>query len=78
MDPRLLTRRAAAEYLSTSLRRFDYLVAVGDLPRPIMKGKWDRIAIDRAIDRMSGICSAAEPTGEELFKQWEATSGIRY
>ncbi len=56
LAPRLLTREAAAAYVSVSAGTFDKLVAQGRMPPPrILTGKrraWDLHALDSAIDRL--------------------------
>jgi predicted DNA-binding transcriptional regulator AlpA len=54
----------AAAYLGLSPARFERHVAEGLLPRPLPLGRrgrvWDRLAIDRALDRMSGLGTGTE------------------
>ena len=56
----------AAAYLGLSPARFERHVAEGLLPRPLPLGGrgrvWDRMAIDRALDRMSGFGIDTEDT----------------
>jgi predicted DNA-binding transcriptional regulator AlpA len=54
--PRLLSGEEAARYCGVSYRTFHRYVAQGLFPQKI-KGtlKWDRTAIDQAIDRLSNI-----------------------
>ena len=56
----------AAAYLGLSPARFERHVAEGLLPRPLPLGGrgrvWDRMAIDRALDRMSGLGTNTEDT----------------
>lgn len=66
MTPRGLTREAAAEYLGLSLSGFDAWVAEGRIPGPIPgTRRWDRKAIDLALDRASGLQSASP------FQTWK-------
>jgi predicted DNA-binding transcriptional regulator AlpA len=57
MTPRCLNRRQAAEYCGCgSLSTFDDWVRRGILPGPIAgTRRWDRKAIDVALDRASGL-----------------------
>lgn len=51
-------RREAASYVGVSPPTFDKLVSQGSMPRPISIGKrriWDRVALDRALDLLSGV-----------------------
>lgn len=61
IEPRGLTCDEAARYCGISASRFLSLVADGTLPAPMpFAGKvkvWDRKAIDRVYDRVSGIGS---------------------
>lgn len=56
MTPRLLTKAQAAEYCGYKPRRFAELVSDGVLPKSIpATHRWDKKALDRALDRLSGI-----------------------
>jgi hypothetical protein len=71
LTPRGLTREQAAEYCGCdSLAAFDDWVRRGIVPRA-MAGttRWDRRAIDRALDRRSGLLETAEAS----FEEWAAT-----
>ena len=56
LAPRLISREAAAAYLSISATLFDRMVEDGRMPRPKMLGgkrrAWDVQALDAAIDRL--------------------------
>ncbi|WP_081636432.1 hypothetical protein [Methylobacterium sp. 285MFTsu5.1] len=70
MLPRGLSREQAAEYCGCgSVSSFDDWVRKGIVPRA-MRGtnRWDRKAIDRALDRHSGL--ASEPG--RSFEEWAA------
>jgi hypothetical protein len=60
--PRCLSRAAAASYVGVSEDLFDRLCDdKGPLPPPLEFGRrrvWDRLALDRALDRMSGMTQA--------------------
>jgi hypothetical protein len=65
-DRRGLRREEAADYLSLSLAGFDAWVAQGLIPGPIPGTKrWDRKAIDLALDRASGLESPSP------FEEWK-------
>ncbi len=70
--PRGLTREQAAEYCGCeSLQAFEDWVRRGIVPGP-MAGtrRWDRKAIDRALDRRSGLVEAAVSS----FEEWAAAN----
>jgi excisionase family DNA binding protein len=56
LAPRLISRDAAAAYLSISATLFDRMVEDGGMPRPrLLGGKrraWDVRELDAAIDRL--------------------------
>src|SRR4051812_4093565 len=56
LSPRLISREAAAAYVSLSPNTFDLLVKEGRMPRPRLLGErrraWDIRALDAAIDRL--------------------------
>ncbi|KMO28560.1 helix-turn-helix transcriptional regulator [Methylobacterium aquaticum] len=70
MLPRGLTREQAAEYCGCSVEAFDDWVRRGYVPAA-MPGtrRWDRKAIDRALDRRSGLVEAAGQSWEEWAAQ---------
>lgn len=71
IPPRGLAREQAAAYVGLSPNSFDLAVAEGRLPQPIRfnrRAVWDRLALDRALDIMSGL--AAEPdAGGDPFSE---------
>lgn len=51
-----LSKSEAADYLSLSLSAFDLWISEGRIPGPIPgTRRWDRKAIDLALDRLSRI-----------------------
>ena len=57
-DRRVFSRKEAASYVGVSVGQFDKLVRLRILPSPLpMPGvkRWDILAINKAIDAMSGI-----------------------
>ena len=56
LTPRLLTTRQLAEYLGFgNVKSIAKLVKSGAIPAPLVgTKKWDRYAIDAALDRLSG------------------------
>jgi predicted DNA-binding transcriptional regulator AlpA len=70
---RLLPAKQAASYLSISVGAFHAWIAVGRLPRPLPgTRRWDRHAIDRAIDKLSGLTPPPVPSDDQ-FAEWERT-----
>ncbi|MFH6783041.1 MULTISPECIES: hypothetical protein [Methylobacterium] len=72
MLPRGLTREQAAEYCGCeTVEAFDAWVRRKIVP-PAMPGtrRWDRKAIDRALDRLSGLL-APEAAGQS-WEEWAA------
>ena len=66
-DPRFLDRAEAARYLGVSATTFDQEVKTGLWPAPIRRGTtgraltWDRLALDRAADRLSNLTAGPAP-----------------
>lgn len=70
-DPRLLKRPEAAAYCSLCESTFDDWVRRGLLPGPIPgTHRWDKKAIDLALDKLSGITTQSTP--DDLYDQWKA------
>lgn len=67
--PRLMPEEAAAEYVGISQRQFRDEVERGIMPRPVERGcrrnTYDRVALDKAVDRLSGTL---DPDEEELIR----------
>jgi len=66
--PRYLSREEAARYVGVSTAVFETEVARGIWPSAMRRGSrgggpltWDRIALDKAADRASGLEEAAGP-----------------
>lgn len=77
LSPRLLTRPDAAAYCHVSVATFSAWVSMGLLPGPVFQSKrWDREAIDAALDRESGI-ERGKPEPEDPLQKWlrESKSG---
>ena len=69
--PRILTKRQAAEYCGLSLSGYQAWVDQGFVPGPLPGTKrFDRLAIDRAIDELSGIGRSGESDSE--YDNWKA------
>jgi excisionase family DNA binding protein len=64
-----LTREEAAAYLGLSPQGFDSWVRAGRIPGPLPGTKrWDRKAIDAALDKLSGLAPSMEPSALEKWK----------
>ena len=71
--PRILTKRQAAEYCGLSLSGYQAWVDQGLVPGPLPGTKrYDRLAMDRAIDELSGIGRSGGPDSE--YDNWKAKS----
>lgn len=67
--PRGMTRGQVAAYLSLSPTSIDVWMRKGIIPGPIPgTSRWDRLAIDDAIDQASGRTQA--PAAETAFDKW--------
>ena len=74
--PRLLSRHEAAAYCGCSPSTFSRWVTEGYLPRPLFGSKrWDKRAIDAAIDRASGIDTAKTEEVDPMEK-WLKGIGV--
>ena len=70
VEPRLMTRTDAAAYCAVTPSRFYQLVKAGTLPAAIPgTTRYDRIAIDRALDKLSGLTTDAELSPYQKWKQ---------
>ncbi len=66
-NQRLLSRQEAAGYCGCSVATFSGWVSAGHMPRPLFGSRrWDRRAIDAAIDRASGLLSAPENDNDPM------------
>lgn len=69
-NQRLLTREQAAAYCGYTPDHFSKKVAAGELPAHVGgMMRWDKRAIDLAIDKKSGLDSTEAP--EDAFDAWE-------
>jgi hypothetical protein len=74
IEPRGMSKEQAAAYAGCeSLSAFNDWVRRGIMPRPIPgTRKWDRKAIDAALDRMSGLDSKIRPQLSP-YDEWKAS-----
>lgn len=76
-DARCLTASEAASYCRLTTSGFRSWVARGTLPQPLPgTRRWDRHAIDAALDRMSGLAKD-EPAEETDYDRWKRTREAR-
>lgn len=69
--PRLLTHEEAAAYCRLGPKSFDEWVRDGRLPTALPRSRrWDRAAIDAALDRLSGL--EVQSAGSDEFEAWRA------
>ena len=75
ITPRLMTKAEAAAYCGFTPSRFQQLVKTRLFP-PAIPGttRWDRHAIDAALDRISGLKS---DTAQSALDRWLAEDGHR-
>jgi hypothetical protein len=72
--PRVLSRAAAAAYCGCGLGSFSDWIQRGIIPGPIPgTNRWDRKAIDAALDRASGLSAGIE----DPFDEWKARRDAR-
>jgi predicted DNA-binding transcriptional regulator AlpA len=73
-EPRLMTGAEAAAYLGLTQASFTKWVADGRAPKPLPgTRRWDRKAIDLALDKLSGIPIAPvskEDQGQDELQRW--------
>ncbi len=73
--PRLLTREQAAAYCGVGVTTFTAWVRRGIIPGPLpATHRWDRKAIDAALDVLSGI---NDRLSGNAFERWKATRHAR-
>ena len=71
-EKRVLTKQEAADYCGCrTLATFDQWRAKGIVPPPIPgTTRWDRKALDAALDRASGLVTVS--AGESPYQRWRA------
>lgn len=69
----------AAAYLGLTSTAFHKWVAEGRIPKPLPgTRRWDRKAIDLALDKVSGIAaSLGVPEPEDPFLEWKRDRQLR-
>ena len=79
LEPRGLSREQAAAYCGCSLSAFDDWQRRGIVPGPIRGTKrWDRMAIDAALDKASGLIvrSGAAADAATAYDEWQRTCAL--
>ena len=78
-ERRVLNRAEAASYAGVSTGHFDKLVAAGTMPVSLSNygqtRRWDRAAIDVALDLASGINSSSTSAVVSAYDTWSTTRG---
>lgn len=74
--PRLISGTDTAAYCGITLATLAAWVAAGRLPGPLPgTRRWDRKAVDAALDRASGIETSTTSEGEVALKRWILENG---
>lgn len=77
-ERRVFSRAEAASYIGASVGFFDKLVLNGTIPAalPFPKVKrWDKAALDDALDRMSGLSASPNAPAETAYDAWSRARG---
>lgn len=75
VEPRCFTREQAAAYCGLTPEGFTAWQRQGIVPPPIPRTKrWDRKALDAALDRHSGLATS-EAEIEDPFDKWKRDNG---
>jgi hypothetical protein len=73
LKPRGLSHGEAAAYTGLAIATFDSYRRRGLLPRPTLPAKrYDRVLLDRAMDKLSGITPSITP-----LEEWKNRRGAR-
>lgn len=83
IEPRGLSREEAAAYVGLGARSFDEARKAGHYPAPTLPcGRYDRILLDRAMDKLSGVAvvpPAAGPADQQAamsdYQKWKEKRG---
>ncbi|WP_158626139.1 hypothetical protein [Arsenicitalea aurantiaca] len=76
-ERRVLNRKEAASYVGVSVAYFSQLVRDKQLPASLPLGsvqRWDRAALDAAIDQLSGL-DVKEETPRSAYDIWRQKRG---
>lgn len=76
--PRLLSGAEAAAYLGISRATFAKWVAAGLAPKPLTgTRRWDRKALDLALDKASGIVTPTSISEDDEYANWKQAYDAR-
>lgn len=76
--PRLMSGTDAAAYCGVTLATWSKWVADGIVPKPIeFTRRWDRKAIDLALDKASGIVAPSIMPADAAEEEWECRYAAR-
>lgn len=72
-SPRLISGADAAAYCGVALATWSKWVSDGIMPKPVeFTRRWDRKAIDLALDKASGIVAPSIVPQEDEFSKWKS------
>ena len=76
---RLMSKSQAAAHLGVSLPTFSKWVAADFIPGALPIRKWDRKALDAALDKMSGLKPEQSKTDavEDAYEKWKREDNAR-
>lgn len=75
--PRLMSGTDTAAYCGITLATLATWVAAGQLPKPLPgTRRWDRKAVDAALDWASGIAPPALSEGEAALEKWRQQDAV--
>jgi excisionase family DNA binding protein len=77
-ERRVYSRQEAASYVGVSAGLFMKLVAQGKMPAPLALGsakRWDKAAIDEALDALSGRRSGVASIPSNPYDAWKSGDG---
>ncbi len=72
---RLMTKTEAAAYCSTTIPTFNKWLIKGWIPPALPMRKWDRKALNLALDKLSGLIDESKP--EDTFDKWKRERDAR-
>lgn len=76
--PRLMSGATAAAYCGVMPATWSKWVASGVMPKPVeFTRRWDRKAIDLALDKSSGIATPSVASQGDEFATWKASRETR-
>lgn len=70
-EPRLMSGADAAAYCGVTPVTFSKWVSAGHMPKPVIGRRWDRKAIDLALDKASGIEAPSAVPDDDPYEAWK-------